>query len=62
MEEIEIDSSSTEVNKITLTSLDGDDDRPHVEINIFDIPICALLDSGSHRTMFNSNIIEGWAM
>lgn len=56
--ETEHENRLPQVNKITLTSPDGEDDRPHVHLKIFDVPVYALLDSGSHRTMFNSTIFK----
>lgn len=57
-EDVEHEIRQPQVNKITLASPEGDDDRPHVHLSIFDVPLNALLDSGSHRTMFNSEIFD----
>lgn len=52
----EKETSSPQINKISLTTTL--DDRPHVDIHIFDLPIRALLDCGSNLTFINERILR----
>lgn len=39
--ECKAESTASQVNKITYTSPEGDDDRPHIEFEILGVPFCA---------------------
>ena len=50
------ETTSPQIHKITLHNFQ--DDRPHVNIKIFDVEVTALLDCGSNLTFINQSLFD----